>query len=97
MRKSLEFSQWVESDLDAIADYIAEDSPERADRFLSEIEQKILRIAEQPLLYQLRREIAENARLAVVGRYVILFSVMGATVRIERIVYGGRELPPLLQ
>jgi toxin ParE1/3/4 len=96
MRKSLEFSSWVESDLDTIADYIAEDSPERADLFLSEIEQKILRIAEQPLLYQLRPDLGEGTRLATVGRHVILFRILGEVVRIERMVYGGRDLPSLL-
>ena len=93
----LEFSRWVEGDLESIADYIAEDSPERADNVISEIERKIARIAEQPLIYQLRLEIGENARLAVVGRYVILFRLMGEVVRIERVVYGGRDLPSLLQ
>jgi len=39
----------------------------------------------------------EEARLAIVGRYVILFRITGTVVRIERIVFGGRDLPLLLQ
>ena len=93
----LEFSRWVESDLDSIAEYIAQDNPQRAVTFLREIRQKIHRIAEQPLLYQLRPEIGEYARLAVVGRYVILFRILHEVVRIERVIYGGRDLPSLLQ
>ena len=91
----LEFSRWVEGDIEAILDYIAEDSPGRAVAFIREIYRKIDQIAEQPFLYQLRPEIGEGARLAVVGRYVILFSVESNGVRIERIVYGGRDLPSL--
>jgi len=50
----LEFSRFVETDLEAIADFIAEDSPERAIRFIREIWHAILKIGEQPYLYQLR-------------------------------------------
>jgi len=69
----LELSRFVESDLNAIAAFIAEDNPRRALSFLGEIQEKILRIGEQPLLYQLRPEIGEAARIAVVGNYLILF------------------------
>ncbi len=93
----VEFSRWVESDLDLIADYIAQDNPRRAVTFIREIREKIDRTGEQPWLYQLRPEIGEGARIAVVGRYVILFRILADTVRIERVVYGGRDLPSLLQ
>ena len=91
----LELSRFVEGDLEAIADFIAEGNPERAVSFIRQIWHAILRIGEQPLLCQLRPEIGEGARLAVVGRYVVLFRVAGEAVRIERVVYGGRDLPRL--
>jgi toxin ParE1/3/4 len=91
----VEFSRWVESDLEAIGDFIAQDNPRRAVSFIREIRDKIDRIGRQPLLYQPRPEIGEEARLAVAGRYVILFRVVGEIVRIERVVYGGRDLPEL--
>ncbi|MGD0158472.1 MAG: type II toxin-antitoxin system RelE/ParE family toxin [Terracidiphilus sp.] len=101
----LELSRFVEGDLEAIADFIAEDNPERAVSFIRQIRHEILGIGKQPLLYQLRPEIGEAARLAVVGRYVILFRVVARTVRpavartvrIERVVYGGRDLPQLFE
>ena len=92
----LEFSRFVETDLEAITDFIAEESPQRAAEFIRQIGGAILRIAEQPLLYQLRPEIGDEARLVVVGRYVVLFRVVAEVVRIERVVYGGRDLPQLL-
>jgi plasmid stabilization system protein ParE len=88
----VEFSSFVEGDLDAIADYIAQDNPTRAVSFLREIGAQIQTVGQNPLLYQLRPEIGEGARMAIVGRYVILFRKIGDTVRIERVVYGGREL-----
>jgi toxin ParE1/3/4 len=93
----VELSSFVEGDLDAIADYIAQDNPTRAVSFIREIGAQIHAIEQNPLLYQLRPEIGEGARMAVVGRYVILFRVMGEAVRIERVVYGGRDLLALLQ
>jgi plasmid stabilization system protein ParE len=47
------------------------------------------------LLYQLRPEIGEGARIAGVGRYLILFRLDGEAVRIERVLFGGRDLPAL--
>lgn len=93
----VEFSAFVEGDLVAIADYIAQDSPQHAVEFIREIRDEIGRIGKNPLLYRLRPEIGEEARLAIVGRYVILFRIKGKVVRIERVVFGGRDLPLLLQ
>ncbi|MGB8010537.1 MAG: type II toxin-antitoxin system RelE/ParE family toxin [Terriglobales bacterium] len=93
----VEFSSFVEGDLDAIADYIAQDSPTRAVSFLREIGAQIHKVGQNPLLYQLRPEIGEGARMAIVGRYVILFRTMPECVRIERVVYGGRDLLALFR
>jgi plasmid stabilization system protein ParE len=92
----VELSKFVEPDLEAIANYIAQDSLERAAGFLRKIRQKLSIVAQNPHLYQLRPEIGDHARLPVVGRYLILFRIAGEKVRIERIVYGGRDLPALL-
>ena len=91
----IEFSSLVEGDLDEIVDYIAQDNPKRAVSFLQEIGAQIQAIGKNPRLYQLRLEIGEGARMAVVARYVILFRVLADAVRIERVVYGGRELVAL--
>ena len=92
----LEFSKSAEPDLELIADYIAQDSAERAVQFVRRIREKLAVIAQNPHMYQLRPEIGDEARLAVVGRYLILFRIVGDYVRIERIVFGGRDLPTLL-
>jgi len=91
------YAEDVGDDLDAIAEYIAADNPRRAVSFLREIDAAIQRIGESPLLYQLRLDIGPDARLAVVGRYVILFRTANDVVYIERIVYGARDLPLLFE
>jgi plasmid stabilization system protein ParE len=93
----VELSSFIESDLEAIADYIAQDNPMRAISFIREIREELRLVGQDPLLYQFRPEIGEDARLAVVGRYVILFHIVGEVVRIERVIFGGRDLPTLFQ
>jgi toxin ParE1/3/4 len=92
----LTLSDFVEGDLDEIAAYIAEDSPRRAVSFIREIRGKFNDIQHNPLLYQLRPDIGETARLATHGRYSILFRVVAEVVRIERVVYGGRDLAAVM-
>ena len=91
----IERSAFVENDLEAIADYIAGDNPARAVSFIREIREEIRRVGRNPMHYRIRPEYGKDARMAVVGRYIILFRILGETVRVERVVYGGRDLPAL--
>ncbi len=88
-----ELSRFVECDLDDIAAYIAQDNPPRAVMFIQDIRAKFRDIQRNPLIYQLRSDIGDEARMATFGSYAILFRVMGEVVRIERVAYGGRDLP----
>ncbi len=89
----LELSRFVEPDLEAIGDYIAQANPQRAVSFIDEIRARFRAIERQPLGHRLRPDIAEDARLVAFGRYVILYRVMGEAVRIERVVHSRRDLP----
>ena len=91
----LEISRFIEGDLDDISSYIAQDNPRRAVTFIQDIRVKFLDVQRNPLLYQLRPDIGEEARMATVGNYAILFRVIGEVVRIERVTYGGRDLPAM--
>jgi plasmid stabilization system protein ParE len=93
----LRLSPYVPGDLEEIADYIAQDSPRQAIRLLRELRLRMKEIAKKPVLYQLRPEIGSEARLAVMGSYVILFRISSNTVRIERVVHGSRNLLRLLE
>ncbi len=91
----LELSSYVEGDLDGIADYIAQDNPRRALTFIQDIRAKFDDILRNPMIYQLRPDIGEEARMVTIGNYAILFHVMDEVVRIERVAYGGRDLPSI--
>jgi toxin ParE1/3/4 len=93
----LELSHFIEDDLDGIADFIAQDNPRRAVTFIQDIRTKFYDIQRDPLIYQLRPDIGEEARMATVGNYAILFRLMGDVVRIERVAYGGRNLPGIFE
>ena len=93
----LRFSPHIKHDLLEIAEYIAHDSPRHAANWIRVLRSHFKRIAENPTLYRVRPELAPDARLAVVGSYVILFRIRQDDVRIERVVHGNRELLPLLE
>ncbi len=82
----------VPGDLEEIADYIAQDSPRQAVRVLRLLHERMREIARQPQLYRLRPELGSEARIASMGNYIILFRIRGQTVRIERVLHGGRDL-----
>jgi toxin ParE1/3/4 len=93
----IEVSSLVEGDLDAIADYIAQDNPRRALSFIRQIRAQILALGHRPLRFRLRTELEEDARVALVGRYAILFRIRDDAVRAERVVYVSHDLLALFQ
>ena len=93
----LRLSLHVPADLEEIADRIAQDRPRQAVRMLRQLHERMKEIARQPQLYRLRPKLGPEARLASMGNYVILFRIRKNTVRIERVVYGSRDLFPLIE
>ena len=93
----IEVSSLVEGDLDEIADYIAQDNPRWALSFLQEIREQILALGRRPLRFRLLTELEEDARVALVGRYAILFRISDDAVRVERVVYCAHDLLALFQ
>ena len=92
-----EVSSFVEGDLDAISECIAQDNPRRALSFIQEIREQILALGHRPLRFGLRTELEEEARMARVGRYGILFRIHNDVVRVERVVYVAPDLLAPLQ
>ena len=75
----IELSRYIGEDLDVIADFIAQDNPQRAVTFIQDIRRKFYNIQREPLIYQLRPDIGEDARMATVGNYAILFRITWET------------------
>ena len=92
----LSFSPKAAADLEEIGDYIARDHPSRALSFVDEIQAHCRRIAERPEAFPSREDLALGLRMAVHGRYLILFRVLSDAVRVERIVHGARRISDLV-
>ena len=89
----LQFSPAAEDDLEAISDYIAQDSPANAIRFIDELRGQCQRLVKAPMAYMARPELGEGLRSCSHGRYVIFFRPQTLVVRIERILHGARDMP----
>ena len=92
----LAFTSLAEQDLEAIGDYIAVDNPKRALDFVRELRKQCRRIAQNPLAYRLRSELAEGLRSCAFGHYVIFFEAGSEEIAIVRILHGARDLPAVL-
>ena len=83
-------------DLEEIGDYIAQDNPQRATSFISELRDQCAKICLNPAGYRLRPELSENLRSCAHGSYVIFFENTLDQVTIIRILHGARDIPPVL-
>ena len=90
----LELSPLAATDLEAIGDYIAQDSPLNAVRFIAELRAQCQRIVLSPQGYRARPELGDNPRSCTYGNFVIFFRPKGDLVRIERILHGAMDLRP---
>jgi toxin ParE1/3/4 len=86
------------AELEEIADYIARDNPVRAASFVAELEAKCRAVAGTPELYPARTDLAPGLRMAVHGRYLVLYRDLPgeSTVRVERVLHSAHDLPRLL-
>jgi toxin ParE1/3/4 len=82
----LRISPEAEHDLLEIWLYIAEDSPENADRFLDRLVAVAERLVDFPDLGRERSELAEGIRSTPLERYVLFYLLAG---------YGARDLNQL--
>ena len=83
------------SDLVDIWTFIAEGSPERADRFVDQIHDKCAALAENPMIGRDRSELVVAMRSFPVGRYLIFYRVADETLQVVRVLSGYRDLDAL--
>jgi Plasmid stabilization system protein len=86
------YTQKARFDLLSIWSYIAEDSPNAADKLLDSINDKCSLLAENPKLGQARPDIAKNLRHFPVKNYLILYQEQKSGVEIVRVLHGARDV-----
>lgn len=85
------------ADLVEIGDFIAADNPGRAETFLSEIEARLIQIAERPSSFPARDDLHIGLRSARHGRYLIFFMERKDEIFIVRVLHGARDLQSLFE
>lgn len=87
------FRQSAEDDLDAIDDYIARDNPLAAAAFVGRIRAFCEELRDFPHRGTRRDDLRPGLRtIGFERRVTIVFRIQARTVRIVRILYGGRNL-----
>lgn len=92
----LEIRQQAFDDLREIADFIARDNPARAESYVGEILDRIAWVGENPMLHPVRLEWKSGLRIALHGRYRILYRHIDGLVVILLVVHSSRDLETLL-
>lgn len=91
------FSRKAEDDLEAIADYIAQDNPARTLSFLPELRKQWVNLGHFPNDHPRFLELGERSRVIPYKNYVVLYQILDDTVAIERIIQGARDILNLIR
>jgi len=99
VKHSLRYLPAAQSDLISILDYIAQDSPERASKFVEKLDRRIGLLERQPFLGRVPRhgKLREYGyRVLILESYVVFYTVRGREIKIHRVVHGSRNLDHLI-
>ncbi len=85
----------AQNDLDEIWWFIAQDSPDNADKFLDRIQDSCLTLADFPKMGVSRNEIKNSLRSQPIGNYLIFYFPIEDGIDIIRIIHGSRDIERL--
>lgn len=89
----------AERDLSDIVDYLNTLSQDVALRYYDKLVEEISSLSRMPERCPKPKDLALAARgyrYLIVDKYLVFYVIAGDTVQIHRILYGGRDYPPLL-
>jgi toxin ParE1/3/4 len=96
MSKICRFTVPASRDLEAILDYIAEQSSlDRAEAFLKQVNVKCQRLTQFPALGRKRDELAPGVRSLPIDAYLIFYRLIEDGIEILRVVSGYQDLKAL--
>jgi toxin ParE1/3/4 len=85
------------TDLDEIWDFIAQDDPDAADRFVETLHEACGLIFSMPRVGRSRPELARGLRSFSHGSYVTVYVIERDMLTIARIIHGSRDIPKSFQ
>jgi toxin ParE1/3/4 len=89
-------SPQARSELEAIGDHIAEDSPANAQRFIVRLTEKFTALRRNPHIGRARPDLRRDLRSFPYGAYLILYRIIDGGVEIVRVVHAARNLDDLV-
>jgi toxin ParE1/3/4 len=93
----LAFSPAALADLESIGDFIRDESPAAALRFLAELRARCARLLDAPHGGKPRPDLGEGLRSVPFGRYVIFYDVEPGLVIIQRVLHSARDIDALFR
>lgn len=91
------FAKAAEDDLQAIADFIATDSPQRAETFVNELLDRCLQLGETPEAFQrVPRYEQHGIRRRIYRGYLIFYRLTSAGIEVLHVLHGARDYEALL-
>jgi len=87
----------AKEDIKAIHRRIAQDNPSAANHLRQTLSKTFRMLAGEPLLGELRSDLAEDLRMFCVGNYVVLYYPTERGIAMAQVVHGARDLASLWQ
>lgn len=82
----------AEVDILEIWDYIADDNPAAADRWVDQLDGQFRLLATQPKMGRARDELAPSVRSFPFGRYVVFYVPIDDGIDVVRVLHGARDI-----
>lgn len=88
----------AELDLNAVWEYIAENNPDAADRWIAKLFTTFEMLAKMPGMGHSRQELTSFPVLFwPVGAYIIIYRINQEQIQIVAVTQGSRDIPTFLQ
>ena len=81
----------AEQDLDDIYNWIADQSPANADRYIERIISTIRHVAEMPQMGVLRLPNYPKIRSFPVGSHLVFYQLIDSGIEVIRVIHGARD------
>jgi toxin ParE1/3/4 len=83
------------ADVVAISEYISQDKPYAAARWLEELDRTLDRLASNPFAGETVEHLAADMRRQCFGKYLIFYVPIKGGIEVRRILHGARRIEDL--
>jgi toxin ParE1/3/4 len=91
----LTITESARADLREIRDYIANDNPAAARRFVERLRTQARKLAATPGIGRRREDLRPNLFSFAVGRHILFYRPQPGGIVLVRVLHGARDLPAL--